>query len=712
MRSHVKHRGWQLAAALVALGVTAACNAAPAGRGETDLDAGWRFVRQDQPDAQQPAFDDAAWQAVSLPHTWNNLDGQDGGDNYYRGPGWYRRHLDLRGRAAAALAGRTLALRFGAASRVADVFVNGQHVGQHRGCFAAFTFDVTRALKLDADNVVAVRVDNTTVPDVAPLMADFTFFGGLYRDVSLLDLPAVAVSPFDDGSSGVYVSQSNVSPDHATATVKVELSNATASPHDVAVRAEVVDAADHAVATATATAHLTTAAGEVTLPPITLDHPHLWNGRADPYLYHVRVTVDGDDAVTVPLGFRTCSVSPDHGMVLNGKPFAVRGVSRHQDRKDRGWAIGPAEQAEDFALIMDVGATAVRFAHYQQAPAAYDWCDRDGLVVWSEVPVVNKITPGQPFAANAEQQLREMIKQNYNHPCVCFWSLFNELGNGLTAAGQQAQHDAQVALIKRLNTVAHELDPGRLTTAATTRPPTDALNYLTDVLAFNDYPGWYDPNIAKFPGWLDARRRALPGRAIAISEYGAGANVGQHGTPTKPPSTTGQWHPEEWQGIVHERVYPMMEQRPWLWGTFVWNMFEFVADSRHEGGQPGLNDKGLVTYDRRTKKDAYFYYKAIWSADPFVYLTDRRFTPRPMARGPVKVYSNATAVDLFVNDQPLGPQSPAAPGVFVWPDVPLRTGSNTLRAVAKGGATDQCVIVVDPNAQMHEPPPTTRTAAQ
>jgi beta-galactosidase len=710
LRSDVKHRGWQLATGLMAL-VAASTSHAATGRTETDLDAGWRFVRQDEPDAQQPTFDDAAWQAVSLPHTWNNLDGQDGGNNYYRGPGWYRRHLDLRDRAAS-LAGRTLVLRFGAASRVADVFVNGAKVGQHRGCFGAFTFDVTHALRLDGDNVIAVRVDNTTVPDVAPLSADFTFFGGLYRDVSLLDLPAVAVSPFDDGSSGVYVSQSNVSAENATVSVKVELSNATGSPHATAVLAEVLDADGKQLAGTKATTLVTGATGEVTPPAIVIDHPYLWDGRADPHLYHVRVTVDDGDAVTVPLGLRSYSVSADHGMLLNGKPFAVHGVSRHQDRRDKGWAIGPAEQAEDFAMIMDVGATAVRFAHYEQAPMAYDLCDRDGLVVWSEVPIVNRITPGPAFADNAEQQLREMVKQNYNHPCVCFWGLFNELGNQISVAGQKAQHDDQISLIKRLNTVAHKLDPGRLTTCATTRSPGDALNFITDVLAFNDYPGWYDPDIAKFPAFLDTRHKVLAGRAMGISEYGVGANINQHSVlPTKAPKTTGQWHPEEWQNNTLEQVYPMMASRPWVWGSFVWNMFEFVADDRHEGGQPGINDKGLVTYDRRLKKDAYFYYKAIWSTDPFVYVTDRRFTPRPVDRGPVKVYSNTAAVELFVNGRSLGSRTPTAPGVFTWPDVQLARGDNTLRAVTKSGQKDECGIVVDPAAQTHAPGPATRTAS-
>ena len=225
-------------------------------------------------------------------------------------------------------------------------------------------------------------------------------------------------------------------------------------------------------------------------------------------------------------------------------------------------------------------------------------------------------------------------------------------------------------------------------------------------MAFNDYPGWYEPNIARFPAFLDTRHAALAGRAIGISEYGAGANVHQHGTTTKAPSTTGQWHPEEWQALVHEQVYPIMEQRPWVWGTFVWNMFEFVADARHEGGQPGLNDKGLVTYDRRVKKDAFFYYKAIWSADPFVYVTDRRFTPRPMDHGPVKVYSNAAAVELRVNGQSLGTRPPVQPGVFIWPDVPLRQGPNTLTATAPTGggqSTDECIVVVEPKAATSEP---------
>jgi len=410
-----------------------------------------------------------------------------------------------------------------------------------------------------------------------------------------------------------------------------------------------------------------------------------------------------DDEETQPLGLRFFRVDPNRGFFLNGVSYPLHGVSRHQDRIDMGWAIGSAQQTQDFDLIMEMGCTGVRLSHYQHAQEFYDLCDSGGLVVWAESCMVNRVTDSKAFDDAAERQLRELIKQSYNHPSICFWSLFNELGvdKKWTAAQKAAQSAHQIELVTQLNQIAHQLDPTRLTTAATNHDnPTDAINLITDVIGFNRYYGWYSKTPAAWPSALDAIHAALPNRGIAISEYGAGANVYQHQLDPKQPKTTGQWHPEEWQCIVHEQAYAAMKKRPYLWGTFVWTMFDFASANRHEGDQPGINDKGLVTYDRRIKKDAFFFYKANWSEEPVIYITDRRFTPRPVDDEPVKIYSNCDSVELTVNGKSLGTKT-SDDHIFIWPAAKLALGENELMATGvRGGKhfSDSCRIVYDPKA--------------
>ena len=645
--------------------------------------------------------DDSSWQTISLPHTWNNLDGEDGGDNYYRGAGWYRRHLVLNGD----VAGKSLFLKFDGASIVTDVFVNGKAAGRHKGMFGAFCFDVTGLVNVPGDNVLAVRTDNGKDPDVPPLSADFTFYGGIYRSVHLLVLNPVSISPVDDASSGVYVKQVNVSADEADLEVTSQLRNAGAGDKSVSVNCELVDAKGKTVGESHGDFSATAAA----VQQIHLDHPHLWNGRKDPYLYQMRVTVsDGAttvDRVAEPVGLRFFRVDPEKGFFLNGQSYPLHGVNRHQDRLDQGWAISPAEHEEDFNLIMEMGCTGIRLAHYQHAQEFYDLCDRGGLVVWAEACLVNSVTVSQAFDDTAAQQLRELIKQNYNHPSICFWSLFNELGvpSRAPAADKQRQNQHQIELITRLNNLSHQLDKTRLTVAATSRgDPLDPLNLITDVIGFNHYEGWYNKTTQDWPAEVDHIHTVIPQRGAGISEYGAGASIFQHEANPKQPKAGGPWHPEEWQCTVHEAAWAAMKDKPWIWGTFLWNMFDFAADQRAEGDHAGRNDKGMVTYDRKTKKDAFYFYKANWSDEQFAYVTDRRFSPRDVETGPVKIYSNCESVVLKVNGTSMGSLS-SENHIFVWADVKLKVGENQLEAIGtKGGKeyADSAIIVYDPAAHV------------
>jgi beta-galactosidase len=685
-----------------------------------NLNSQWKFIRQDVDGAQQVNFDDSGWQSITLPHTWNNLDGEDGGDNYYRGPGWYRRRLDLAG--GSSLAGKSCFLKFDGASSVASVYVNGRLAGTHRGMFAAFCYDVTPLLNLSGDNVIAVRVTNAKDQDLPPLSADFTFFGGIYRGVELLALNPLSISPVDDAGPGVYIMQQSVDAAHAALQITTKLRNCGSVDQTAAVTSELLDAADHVLQSTSVQTPVSADRDTDAVQSMNVDHPHLWDARKDPYLYHVRVTVAQAggrvvDRVIQPLGIRFFHADPEKGFFLNGRSYPLHGVNRHQDRLDMGWAISSSEQREDFGLIMEMGCTAIRLAHYQHAQEFYDLCDRGGLIVWAEACMVNSVTPSQAFDAAAKEQLRELIKQSYNHPSICFWALFNELRDtrsreSRSEAGKtEIQH--QLDLVTQLNQLAHQLDPTRLTTGATNvSRPANPLNQITDVIAYNRYDGWYVKTVADWPQELDSVRSQLPaGRALAISEYGAGASIYQHEINPKPPRPGGLWHPEEWQGVVHEAAYKAMKDRPYLWGTFLWNMFDFASDYRNEGDHQGRNDKGLVTYDRKTKKDAFYFYKANWSDDPVIYITDRRFTPRNIKDCPIKVYSNCDSVEVKFNGQSLGAKT-GDDSVFAWPDVTLTRGKNVIEASGtRRGAmyTDSITIDYDPGViAMRPSEPSTR----
>jgi beta-galactosidase len=687
-------------------GIRANADSLPASpRATSDLNSDWRFIRQDVPGAEAVSFDDSSWQPIQLPHTWNNLDGQDGGNNYYRGPGWYRRKLTI----GPELAGKSLFLKFDAASQVADVYVNGQRAGGHKGAFAAFVMDVTPLVHPGADNEIAVRVDNTRNPDVPPLEGDFTIFGGLYRSVHLIALNPLSITPLDDAGPGAYATQTSVTPASARLHLTTKLRNATGADKGATILWQILDATGAVVQSATTQQNVpangTADAGQ----DVTIDSPHLWNGRKDPYLYTLRVTLsDGNtvaDALDQPLGLRFFAIDPDKGFSLNGQTYALHGVNRHQDRIDMGWAITPAQHKEDFDLIMEMGCTGIRLSHYEHAQEFYDLCDKGGLIVWAEACLVNQVGNSQAFDDAALEQVRELIKQNYNHPSICFWSLFNELRSANAKVDPKTQPAVmrQINLVTKLNALAHELDSTRLTTAASNLlDPNYARNTITDVIAYNGYAGWYNGGPEMWPGILDDLRKARPDRAVGISEYGAGASAFQHQlNPAQPKANLNPWHPEEWQATVHENAWRAMKQRPWLWGEFLWCMFDFASDGRNEGDHAGRNDKGMVTYDRKTKKDTFYFYKANWSDDPFAYITDRRFTPRNVATSPIKIYSNCDSVELFVNGQSLGTRQPDDIRRFIWDNVTLTKGDNQLRAVGKsatGDHEDSCTIVLDPAA--------------
>jgi len=668
-------------------------------RESTLLDSDWRFKLGDVTNAEKPDFNDSDWQAVSVPHNWGWAEAQQGKD-YYRGPGWYRRELDLKPEA-----GKRYFLRFGAASLVADVYLNGEKLGEHRGGFGAFCFEITTNLSTTGTNLLAVRVSNASEPDIAPLSGDFPVYGGLYRPVHLIVTGEENFTLTDHGSPGVAWLQtgitkkqtmidvtklcgpprslrlSSVTETRAVIDVAAQISNGTKQKQPLTLVASILDADGNQVADSRQQIAL---APNATAPyplQVVVPNPHLWNGRKDPYLYKAVIELrSGDsvvDSVEQPLGLRFYSIDPDKGFFLNGKPYHLHGACRHQDRFNRGWAISDADMDEDVQLIKEIGATVVRCAHYQHSDYFYSLCDKAGILVWAEIPQVNAINLSDQFEETSRNQLLDLIRQNINHPSIFAWSLFNEIGLWNTPDPHRELQD--------VNNVAHSEDPTRPTIAATCTDKLPQMNKIPDLLGWNIYPGWYNGWGTKdnFGKLLDAHRQDSRYGGICMSEYGAGANTTQHEQNPKQPDTGGQWHPEEWQTEVHEAAWAAVKQRPFVWGTFVWNMFDFAVSTRHEGNIPGRNDKGLVTYDRQIKKDAFYFYKANWSDELVLYITDRRFTGRTNAVTDVKVYSNASKVELLLNGKSEGERSHGTNCVFIWKDMQLQSGENQVTAKAE-----------------------------
>ena len=660
-------------------------------REDTLLDSGWRFKQQDVAGAESIDFSDADWTAVAIPHNWGFEQAQLGRP-FYQGPGWYR--LELK--SVTPKAGRRYFIRFEAASTVGDVYLNGKKIGQHRGAFGAFCFEVTTNLSASGKNLLAVRVSNAPQPDVAPLAGDFSVYGGLYRPVHLIETSEQNIALTDHGSTGVAWLETSVSAKEAVLDVTAQISNPARSRQSLACTARVLDTNGMEVAR---TEKSFTLPGNVTAPVsirVTVPDPHLWNGRKDPHLYRAVFELRSQgtvvDSVEQPLGLRFYSVDPEKGFFLNGQPYHLHGVDRHQERFGKGWAISQADQDEDIQLMSEMGCTVVRCAHYQHSDYFYSLCDKVGILVWAELPLVNEVRNSAEFSETTRNQWLDLIRQNINHPSIFVWSMFNEM-----AASRGDPH----RLLEDLSAMEHGEDPTRPTIGASNHGELDQMNRIPDVLGRNFYPGWYSGRKEDFGSLLDQARNSSRAGGFCVSEYGAGANVNQHEDNPKQPAAGGQWHPEEWQALLHEAAWPAMKARPFVWGTFVWVMFDFAVSTRHEGGVQGRNDKGLVTADRTIRKDAFFYYKANWSDEPVLYLTSRRYTERTNAVTDVKLYSNAPEVELFVNNVSQGKRADGVNGVFIWNQVKLAAGpaGNQIEARAQRNGhalTDHCVWTLKP----------------
>lgn len=617
-------------------------------RKRTAMNTGWFFAKTGEVPAALPAD----WGSVTLPHTWNAADGQDGGNDYWRDTAMYCRRF---ARPALEAGGRAV-LEFLGAAMTADVYVNGKHLARHEGGYSAFRVDITEAL--EEENLLCVAVDNGENDRVYPQKADFTFYGGLYRGVNLIAVPAEHFELCQDGTPGIKVTPI-VSEDLKTAQVAVETwqngGNVTITVNGESQTVPSVNGRAQAA--------------------FTIEGVHLWNGVEDPYLYTATAKLDSGDEVSARFGCRKIGFDPDKGFILNNRPYPLRGVSRHQDREGLGNALTIKEHQEDMAIIREIGANTVRLAHYQHAQEFYDLCDENGIIVWAEIPYITQHMPNG--RENTLSQMKELIVQCRNHPSIVCWGLSNEITVNGMSEDLLENH-------RLLNDLCHKMDPTRPTTMAHAfmLEKSSPLIDIADIGSWNLYFGWYLGELSQNDSFLDEYHAAHPNRVIGFSEYGADAN------PQFQSSRPEQGdYSETYQCVYHEHLLKCIEGRPWLWATHVWNLFDFAADGRDEGGKKGVNQKGLVTFDRKIRKDAFYLYKAAWSREPFVHLCGRRYVNRAESVTEVKVYSNLPEVTLSVDGRELETKSG---GIVFTFHVPL-TGEHVIEA-RSGEQSDRMTV--------------------
>ena len=592
-----------------------------------------------------------AYASVALPHTWNALDGQDGGNDYWRGIGTYQIELPNP------TEGKKQYIELKGANHVATVYCNGRELGTHKGGFSTFRFNLTPAMKPEG-NVLTVVVSNAK-SDIYPQNADFTFYGGLYRDVNFVEVADAHFDLLKEGTDGVFVTP------HAAGKTRVDLFPVNAA--GCTVKVVLKDAEDNVAAEGRADA------ADHTVVKLDVKEPHLWNGMADPYCYTCEASIEKDgevqDCVAVTYGYRGFHVDPENGFFLNGKSCPLHGVSRHQDRQDKGWAISREDHEEDIALIKEIGANTIRLAHYQHDQYFYDLCDHTGFVLWAEIPFISCFIPGQAAYENTISQMTELISQNYNHPSIFFWGISNEI----TISGET---EDLYRNLTDLHALCKKLDPTRLTTMAEVSmvPMTSEHVYITDVLSYNHYFGWYVGDVEDNGPWLDKFHALNPDRPLGVSEYGSEAILKWHTTTPENHDYT-----EEYAAYYHHEMLKNFATRPYLWSTHVWNMFDFAADARDEGGVQGRNNKGLVTYDRKTKKDAFYIYQAYWTTKPMIHVCGERFVDRAPEERIVTVYTNCPNVTLVVNGEEVATKD-AVDHAVVFENVALNDGDNTVTA--------------------------------
>lgn len=625
-------------------------------RNVINLNQDWKFIQQD---AGLPESLPADWQTVQLPHSWNAIDGQDGNGSYDRGRYWYAKTFETPKQP---LAGGKVYVEVLAAGQQATVYVNGTEVTYHEGGYSIFRADITSLCKEEGENLLVIACSNEYKDSVYPQSADFTFYGGLYRGVNLISVPDAHFDLEYYGGPGIQVTPKPCDCGGAAFEITSYVKNIDGN---FTVLYSITDAEGKEVASGCRPADST---------GITLYVPDAQKWEIDsPYLYTVKATLqrrnEAYDEISAKVGVRSFSCDPDKGFIINGKETPLRGVSRHQDMLYKGNALTREDHYRDAALIKELGANTIRLAHYQHSQDFYDACDEMGFVVWAEIPFISVFNKDPEAHQNCISQLKELIIQNYNHPSICFWGISNEILIGGISEKLVESH-------KELNALAKELDPTRLTTIAhvTMTPVESPMHGITDVESYNHYFGWYGGKMEDNGPWFDNFHKVHPDICVGVSEYGCEGIITYHG-----PNPACKDYSEEYQALYHEHMAKVLDERPWLWSSHVWNMFDFGCAARNEGGVAGRNNKGLMTIDRKTKKDSYYIYKAYWNKEPMVHLCGKRYAQRAGETTQIRVYSNLPTVTLYLNGEKVGEQT--AEKVFVF-DVALADGFNTIVAEA------------------------------
>jgi beta-galactosidase len=675
------------------------------------LTTGWRFLQDDHLlGAEQPGFEDEQWAQVSVPHTWNRVGTYSVGDlfparvlNATRGVGWYRLHFNV----PAGFARRRVWLQFDAASLRAEVWLNGVRLGEHRGGFSRFRFDATDALQWNRPNTLAVRTDSSpsapgsATADILPIAGDFFIYGGLYRPVSIVATAPLHIDMLDYGGPGIYIRTERITGHAADLSIRSRLRNDQPGRVRARLVMTVRDAADRVVSRRSQAVSLAAYSSLDVAQHAHLAAARLWQGVRDPYLYQAVVelrTPTGGlvDRLAQDFGIRQLHFDPQRGLFLNGKPLRLRGVALHQDREDRGWAVAEADERADLALITEMGANSIRFTHYQHSDTLSQLADRYGLLDWAEIPLVTRWTladaldPTPGLIDNARQQLIELIRQGFNHASIGVWSIANEVDFGDTLpamyGGRALPARDPLPLLKTLRQLEHEEDPTRPSTIANCcygRPSAPSVIDAADLAGANRYRGWYHTVPADVTADLEAIRTAYPRVPLAVSEYGAGGAVTQFtdnplGGPVE---ARGHLQPEDYQSLVHEQTWPILARTPYLWGTWLFAMFDFSTPLRTEGDASDINTKGLITYDHQIRKDAFYFYKASWSSTPTVHIANARHTERVYPTTDLKVYSNAVSTEARVNGSSLGSRTDCPDRICRWSGISLGPGDNVVEAI-------------------------------
>lgn len=674
------------------------------GKEYVNIDDKWKFYPGTLSNGQSMSVNDKSWTDVNIPHTWNAIDGQNGGGDYRRGDGWYRKAVTIPSTAK----GKRVYIDFGAACMTTEVYVNDTLVGKHIGGYGRFVFDITKYVTPGRKNVIAIKVSNRDVI-APPRHADFTFSGGVQRDIRLIIANNLHIAPVsyiaknaflvidgaDIASSGVKVRQYDVSDASAKVDVTTTVRNSNVKADNASVEVAVYDRNGNKITDASKSYSIMGNSEENITSTLTISNPHLWNGVIDPYLYKVVVVLKENakevDHSVEPLGLRYFGVSKTDGFMLNGKSYPLRGFAAHDEHMDKGRAITDADRLRDLEIIRNSGANYIRMSHYQHGDYEYDYCDSVGIICWTEIPCIDFMSsPSQQatFQYNTATQLYELIRQQYNHPSVCFWGLCNEIR-------RESPGSDVPAVISALNNLAHKEDDTRLTTLAHDKADIKQIKefgewQIPDVIAVNKYVGWYEGNRNDIAAVFEKKLTAVnntSSKSIAMSEYGAGGSPFIHNVSDVGGGATGnEEHPEEFQAYSHEQVWSVIEKSKWFWSTACWAAFDFASDGRKEGDEAGINDKGIVTHDRGIKKDAYFVYQASLAERGVVHIKSRRFVNpgNPMT---VKAYSNCENLKVRVNGGAWQDMISTNPSVCLYAcdGVKLSDGANVVEVMGKYG---------------------------